>query len=302
MTADQRVFNIFSVSFCEVICNQRHQAAATDAGRYVALEHENAPREVSMASKKKPGANTPVGLRKLRLTKTVTDVCSNAFLILKHTHESSQALLTAYKLARAVRGFDKTQDGEEPRFTIRGMSTDEEQDLLRAMLVTTASGLDAMTKQLIREALPVLLEIEPEALDGLEKFVRKRIKGEIEDEFYEGTNFLARILISPSTQKQVIEDYINHLTKGSLQSSQELARVSNALGLSQKEITIDHRTLKPIFETRNKIIHELDINLNAPRRNRNVRSESEMRSYTNTLLKLAENLLEGVDEKIRGAT
>jgi len=34
LTADQRAFNIFSVSFCEVICNQRHQAAATDAGRY----------------------------------------------------------------------------------------------------------------------------------------------------------------------------------------------------------------------------------------------------------------------------
>jgi len=35
LTADQRAFNIFSVSFCEVICNQPHQAAATDAGRYV---------------------------------------------------------------------------------------------------------------------------------------------------------------------------------------------------------------------------------------------------------------------------
>jgi len=32
LTADQRAFNVFSVSFCEVICNQRHQAAATDAG------------------------------------------------------------------------------------------------------------------------------------------------------------------------------------------------------------------------------------------------------------------------------
>ena len=31
MTADQRAFNVFSVSFCEVICNLRHQAAATDA-------------------------------------------------------------------------------------------------------------------------------------------------------------------------------------------------------------------------------------------------------------------------------
>ena len=33
LTADQRAFNIFSVSFCEVICNQHHQAAATDADR-----------------------------------------------------------------------------------------------------------------------------------------------------------------------------------------------------------------------------------------------------------------------------
>jgi len=34
LTADQRAFNVFSVSFCEVIYNQRHQAAATDEGRY----------------------------------------------------------------------------------------------------------------------------------------------------------------------------------------------------------------------------------------------------------------------------
>ena len=34
LTADQRAFNIFSVSFCEVICNQRHQAAAIDAARW----------------------------------------------------------------------------------------------------------------------------------------------------------------------------------------------------------------------------------------------------------------------------
>ncbi len=36
LAADQRAFNVFSVSFCEVIYNQRHQAAATDAGRWVA--------------------------------------------------------------------------------------------------------------------------------------------------------------------------------------------------------------------------------------------------------------------------
>jgi len=30
--ADELAFDIFSVSFCELICNQCHQAAAIDAG------------------------------------------------------------------------------------------------------------------------------------------------------------------------------------------------------------------------------------------------------------------------------
>ncbi len=37
LTADQRAFNVFSVSFCDVIYNQRHQAAASDAGRWLGL-------------------------------------------------------------------------------------------------------------------------------------------------------------------------------------------------------------------------------------------------------------------------
>jgi hypothetical protein len=40
LTADQRAFNIFSISFCEVICNQRHQAAATDTGRYISEPYQ----------------------------------------------------------------------------------------------------------------------------------------------------------------------------------------------------------------------------------------------------------------------
>jgi hypothetical protein len=38
LTAEQRAFNVFSVSFCEVIYNQRHQAAATDAGRSLSTD------------------------------------------------------------------------------------------------------------------------------------------------------------------------------------------------------------------------------------------------------------------------
>lgn len=253
-----------------------------------------------MATKKKIATKVKVNLRKLKVTVTATDQCSKACLILKHTHESSQALLRAYRLLRLIRGIDAS--GKKPLITVRGMSTDEEQDLLRSMLVTAAAGLDAMTKQLIRDTLLRLIEIDIEALSGLEKFVRQRLKGDLEEDSGKGVSFLARILVAPSIQQQIIEDYISHLTAGSLQSAEELAKIAASLGLKKEHVHIDHKALKPVFDVRNKIIHELDVNLDAPRRNRNVRNEPTMRKHTNILLGLAEGILDAVDKKLNTAT
>ncbi len=109
------------------------------------------------AAKKKTATKAKHDLRKLKIKLTATGQCSKAYLILKHTHESSQALLRAYRLLRLVRGINTS--GKNELKIIRGMSTDEEHDLLRSMLVTAASGLDAMTKQLIRDTLMRLIEI-----------------------------------------------------------------------------------------------------------------------------------------------
>lgn len=243
-------------------------------------------------------------LKKLTYVKSCTKACEKACLILKHTHESSQALFAAYGLARAIRSIRKQKetkgDDKKEISMLRGMSTDEEQDLLRSMLVSAASGLDAMTKQLIREALPIIIQIDKEALVELEKFVSRRLKDGTDDSL-ERTPFLARVLTAPSTQKQIIEDYIGYLTKGSLQSSDELSRVTKAFGISQKEVSIDHTKLRPIFESRNRIIHELDINFSVKRRRRNLRSEGIMKSYTETLIELAENILKSVDNKLSKA-
>jgi len=84
-------------------------------------------------------------LKKLTFVETRTEACDKACLILKHTHESSQALYAAYEIARAVRSMkkqsEKKGEGKKEILMLRGMSTDEEQDLLRAMVVTAASGL-----------------------------------------------------------------------------------------------------------------------------------------------------------------
>ncbi len=54
-------------------------------------------------------------------------------LILEHTHDSSQAILKAFDTVRKIR----------PGW-VSGGTTDEEQDLLRAMLVMATSGLDSL--------------------------------------------------------------------------------------------------------------------------------------------------------------
>jgi len=212
------------------------------------------PKASKKAKKKTTKGTTPTNqsLRQLKLSKVDCTECEQARLILQYTHESAQALLNAFQLSRHTRG------------ATTGTSTDEEQDLLRAMLVMATSGLDSATKQLIRDALPQLIEVDDEVRAGLEEFVRRTIRGDVQElETKAGTAFLARILAAKDQQRQVIEEYIRDLTKGSLQSHRELARTAKALGLDPKELGITESALKPIFDVRNKIIHELDINFAA---------------------------------------
>jgi hypothetical protein len=182
------------------------------------------------------------------------------------------------------------------------MTTDEEQDLLRAMLVMAAAGLDSMVKQLIRDSLPALVAMHPDVRDGLEKFIAKQVRGEGESSAVpSGKDFLARILAAQSHQAQVVEEYINELTKGSLQSPSELYRIAAALGLPKQVLGVNHEPLKIIFDIRNQIVHELDINLEAERRIRNVRRSGDMISHTDALVRVAENIRDAVEKKLAAA-
>ena len=94
-------------------------------------------------------------LRSPGLTEPKAAPCGKAAIILKVSHESADALLKAFELAQTGRGAP------------RGMTTDEEQDLLRAMLVMAAAGLDSMLKRLIRDCMPSLVKANPQVREGL---------------------------------------------------------------------------------------------------------------------------------------
>jgi hypothetical protein len=165
------------------------------------------------------------------------------------------------------------------------------------MLVMAAAGLDSMIKQLIRDALPELALSSESVRAELEKFVARSIRGEADaSESRLGAKFLSRVLVAQSPQAAVIEEYVRELTGGSLQSAAELSKAATALGLSNG--TVDVRQFKEIFDVRNKIVHELDINLDGDRRKRNGRGREAMMKHTNALLEIGERVLRGVDEQL----
>ncbi len=183
------------------------------------------------------------------------------------------------------------------------MTTDEEQDILRAMLVMAAAGLDAVAKQLIRDSLPALVEADSSVREGLERFVSQQIRGDGDaPEVPAGRRFLARVLAAPSQQVQVIEEYIQELTGGSLQSVEELARTASALGIDpNRELATDFPALREVFRIRNSIVHELDMDLAGDRRKRILRRTNDMIKHANALLHLAESLRDAVDRKLAEA-
>jgi hypothetical protein len=217
-----------------------------------------------------------------------TEECQNASLILERTFDSVSALLKAFDTATAG----------SP-----GRPSDEAIDLLRAMLVMAAAGVDAMVKQLIRDTLPKLARNDDSVRDKLQAFISRRLRDE--DDSAEGPqrsrrDFLAKVLASSSHQDSVLQEYVAWLTQGSLQSEKELFRIAEAFGIVPKDLAASN-TLDAVFKIRNKIIHELDIEgfQRGPlQRLRNTRNRAEMVKHTNTLLMTAQRMRDLVDKKL----
>lgn len=217
-------------------------------------------------------------------TKKATD---KAGVIYEYSVASATSLWLAFDLAKHNRG------------NPRGITTDQEQDLLRAMLVMAASGLDASLKQLIRDCVPSLVTTSEDVHAQFEKFTLRRLQGAGDGPATgPNLNFLARILAAPAQQKALIEEYVYELTGESLQSAEQVSRAAAALGLDTRAIVLDQAKLKAVFAARNQIIHELDMNLSGAVRKRRLRSQAGMKGDTELLLDTAARIIEGVDKMV----
>lgn len=177
--------------------------------------------------------------------------------------------------------------------------TERESDVLRAMLVFAASGLDSVVKQLVRDTLPVAAEKHLDVQKQMEKYIERRLKTRnTEGADIVDLKSLSAILVAPSTFKRVIGLYIDDLTAGSLQSRDELIRIGSIYAIETQKICDDLEGLKSAFEARNQIIHEMDINLRSGSNRRRPRNSSQMCKFSNLMLGMGSNFIEAVRLKL----
>jgi hypothetical protein len=227
----------------------------------------------------KKASETPVQTEKARL-------------ILRYAREARNAFQESCDKSRG----DRRRTG--------GALTAAEQDLLRAMLVFAAAGLDSLVKQLIRDAFRYLAARDKAVRAELETFAVRQLRGDLsadESEAASGRKFLARVLVAPTPLLGVTEQYITDLTGESMQSSEQLFKAVKALGIEPAALDLDAAKLKEIFDARNEIIHEMDIVLESrvpQARKRRSRTVEQMTDGADYLLDVAEWLIQAVEAKL----
>jgi hypothetical protein len=214
-------------------------------------------------------------------TKPTRDECQDAHLILESAHDAASSFLDIFNSVRTDR-------------KARGTPTDEEQDLLRAMLIFATAGLDSMVKQLIRDALPSVIDRNIGATEMFKRHIERRIEKEEKLD----RRFLSDILGDKNPRKRLIDQLTEELTSKSLQSTDQLSRAAAHFAIKPNEIYDDAVLLTEIFEARNQVAHEMDVDFGQSNRSRRNRARAKMIQYTNEIFRISSNFLAAVDLRL----
>jgi len=184
----------------------------------------------------------------------------------------------------------------------KGPSEQWEQDIYRAMLIFACAGLDVFLKRLIVLKLPTLIKVD----EGIEKKFQEYVLSQMQRRGELTMSTLALALITEHPRKVFLEAYVESFTGGSLQSADELERLSHAFALPTKQIIKGKRSkLDEAFKIRNSIIHEMDINVqdNGARgrgyRTRQQRKYEELAGYSKLMFELSEEIFVACKEKFK---
>lgn len=203
-----------------------------------------------------------------------------AFNILVKAHESCSSFLNIYDTTV----LEKVQTEEVAH---------QENDLLRATLLFSTAGLDAMVKQLIKDALPNIVRKDIGAEMVFKSYIEKKIlKG---DQL--NIPLITRVLVANDSKSILLEEVVRELTSSSLQSKDELLKAASFFNIPSNTLTTDFNLLKEIFDVRNQITHEMDIDFHETNYERS-RDREKMVFYTNEIFRISNQFLTEIDKKL----
>ena len=150
----------------------------------------------------------------------------------RHFTIAEEKLSPACQGAQAI--LSKTYDACESFHVIfrqlqqtAGISSDSQEDTLRAMLVFACAGLDSTIKLLVRDALHAVIDIDPGAQANFTESVRRRLP-----DMDTSRDLLATVLTAPSPRFKLIERWTADLLADSLQSIEQLSKVASAFNMN----------------------------------------------------------------------
>ena len=220
-------------------------------------------------------------------------------IIEKPEKPKSLALNKAYKLLEY--GIDSVNNlyelyhkrGERVR---TGAPYQQDQDILRSMLVMAGATLDSSIKRVIESSYQTLMRTGDKSKEYARKYVIRKIVKNLDKE---GADHLAEVLLSDRPADIITKHIIDDSTGESLQSMSKIYEVSDMLGVALKgheKFTEDD--LRDAFDARNEIVHEMDAQLKKKGWHRRRRKKDDIFRYSRLLLDVTEMFLHSVDSRL----
>lgn len=246
------------------------------------------------AAGEEPGATFKSALKVKPLPDATLEATKHATLIF------NQAAGAISNFDRYYVNIQRTGETTEKEFT-------EVDDLLRAMLLFACSGLDAVVKQLVQDALELILREDPGAQNEFRKFVERRIKRTSGDEADRlsvagsvvDSKLLAELMVSFDPRARLVAMLTRSLTSDSLQSRDQLLKVAAHFALQAQEVMDEPNVTKEAFDARNQIVHEMDVDLGSGNARR-PRDYAVMVKWCDNILNVSQRFIGAVEGKLPG--
>lgn len=175
----------------------------------------------------------------------------------------------------------------------------QKQDLLRAIILFSCSGIDSIVKQLINDTLDYVIEHDEGAFNQFKNYTEKKLT--LKNEIGINSKLFAELFTCGNPKKTLIDVLKKDLTSNSLQSADELLKVGSVFNIETAKLVNGkeaHDKLRKIFIARNQITHEMDVDMMAPDVRMRDRTLEETKDYSEYIINLADKFIELVSEKL----